>query len=50
LLEHVEENPYEITRRTKVDEAVKNLMATQPVENKIYQGIPREERFHVIFE
>ena len=47
---HVEENPYEITRRKKVDEEVNHLIKTASVENKIYKGIPREERFTIISE
>ncbi len=50
LLMHVEENPYEITRRKKVDEEVNHLIKTASVENKIYKGIPREERFTIISE
>lgn len=50
LLEHVEENPYEIARRKKVDEEVEQLIQKNLLENKIYKGISREERFNIIFE
>ncbi len=50
LLEHVEENPYEITRRTKVDAEVKQIIQHNFVENTVYQGISREERFNILFE
>ena len=50
LLSHVEENLYEITRRAKVDQEVDGLIKSYPIENKIYTGIPREERFNIISE
>jgi len=50
LLMHVEENSYEITRRKKVDTEVEYLIQEHSLENKVYHGIPREERFNIIFE
>jgi len=46
----VEENSYEIIRRKKVDEAVTTIMKSDSIENKIYQGISRDERFTILSE
>jgi len=48
LLSHVEKNPYEITRRQKVDAEVKKIVRAYPLENNVYTGIPRGKRFTIV--
>ncbi|MEI6773537.1 MAG: hypothetical protein WCL18_01580 [bacterium] len=47
-MSHVEKNPYEITRRQKVDAEVKKIVRAYPLENNVYTGIPRGKRFTIV--